>query len=146
MLSNMGPRFSSSHLYYIPLHVFVHFIFLSFIFFFSSFFPFPAGYIPSAGIPLQKQLEHANQQSGFTDSVSRTSGNTLWTRNGKSAALNGLHVSLVNVFAHVFFRVLWGPCIPRLYMSVLQVCCPPPPLLSKSLLARLEIHFYSFKT
>ena len=28
------------------------------------------GLIPSAGIPLQKQLEHANQQSGFTDSVS----------------------------------------------------------------------------
>lgn len=28
------------------------------------------GFIPSAGIPLQKQLEHANQQSGFTDSVS----------------------------------------------------------------------------
>ncbi|XP_041926946.1 G protein pathway suppressor 2-like isoform X1 [Alosa sapidissima] len=26
------------------------------------------GFIPSAGIPLQKQLEHANQQSGFTDS------------------------------------------------------------------------------
>lgn len=25
------------------------------------------GYIPGAGIPLQKQLEHANQQSGFTD-------------------------------------------------------------------------------
>ncbi|KAI4893147.1 hypothetical protein NFI96_010876 [Prochilodus magdalenae] len=25
-------------------------------------------FIPSAGIPLQKQLEHANQQSGFTDS------------------------------------------------------------------------------
>lgn len=37
----------------------------------SSFSP-SAGYIPSAGIPLQKQLEHANQQSGFTDSVSRT--------------------------------------------------------------------------
>jgi len=32
---------------------------------------FSPGYIPSAGIPLQKQLEHANQQSGFTDSVSR---------------------------------------------------------------------------
>ncbi|XP_066578687.1 G protein pathway suppressor 2 isoform X4 [Amia ocellicauda] len=30
----------------------------------------PAGFIPSAGIPLQKQLEHANQQSGFTDSSS----------------------------------------------------------------------------
>lgn len=28
------------------------------------------GFIPSASIPLQKQLEHANQQSGFTDSVS----------------------------------------------------------------------------
>uniref|UniRef100_A0A3Q2XQA5 G protein pathway suppressor 2 n=1 Tax=Hippocampus comes TaxID=109280 RepID=A0A3Q2XQA5_HIPCM len=27
------------------------------------------GYIPGAGIPLQKQLEHANQQSGFTDTV-----------------------------------------------------------------------------
>lgn len=27
------------------------------------------GYIPGAGIPLQKQLEHANQQSGFTDAV-----------------------------------------------------------------------------
>ncbi|XP_046876190.1 G protein pathway suppressor 2 isoform X3 [Hypomesus transpacificus] len=26
------------------------------------------GFIPSAGIPLQKQLEHANQQSGFADS------------------------------------------------------------------------------
>ncbi|KAK3527078.1 hypothetical protein QTP86_008798 [Hemibagrus guttatus] len=26
------------------------------------------GFLPSAGIPLQKQLEHANQQSGFTDS------------------------------------------------------------------------------
>ncbi|XP_064796720.1 G protein pathway suppressor 2-like isoform X1 [Oncorhynchus masou masou] len=25
------------------------------------------GFIPGAGIPLQKQLEHANQQSGFTD-------------------------------------------------------------------------------
>lgn len=31
------------------------------------------GYIPGAGIPLQKQLEHANQQSGFTDAV------RLWT-------------------------------------------------------------------
>ncbi|XP_008319933.1 G protein pathway suppressor 2 isoform X1 [Cynoglossus semilaevis] len=28
---------------------------------------FVLGYIPGAGIPLQKQLEHANQQSGFTD-------------------------------------------------------------------------------
>lgn len=28
-----------------------------------------AGFIPGAGIPLQKQLEHANQQSGFTDAV-----------------------------------------------------------------------------
>lgn len=27
------------------------------------------GFLPSATIPLQKQLEHANQQSGFTDSV-----------------------------------------------------------------------------
>ncbi|KAA8579127.1 hypothetical protein FQN60_007247 [Etheostoma spectabile] len=27
------------------------------------------GYIPGAGIPLQKQLEHANQQSGFTDAI-----------------------------------------------------------------------------
>ncbi|XP_060768761.1 G protein pathway suppressor 2 isoform X3 [Neoarius graeffei] len=26
------------------------------------------GFLPSTGIPLQKQLEHANQQSGFTDS------------------------------------------------------------------------------
>ncbi|XP_058239309.1 G protein pathway suppressor 2 isoform X2 [Hemibagrus wyckioides] len=26
------------------------------------------GFLPSAAIPLQKQLEHANQQSGFTDS------------------------------------------------------------------------------
>ncbi|XP_063043261.1 G protein pathway suppressor 2-like isoform X2 [Engraulis encrasicolus] len=31
-------------------------------------FPSQTGFIPSAGIPLQKQLEHANQQSGFTDS------------------------------------------------------------------------------
>lgn len=29
----------------------------------------PAGYMPGASIPLQKQLEHANQQSGFTDAV-----------------------------------------------------------------------------
>uniref|UniRef100_A0A671L9D7 G protein pathway suppressor 2-like n=1 Tax=Sinocyclocheilus anshuiensis TaxID=1608454 RepID=A0A671L9D7_9TELE len=36
-----------------------------------SHFTSQPGYIPSAGIPLQKQLEHANQQSGFTDSVSR---------------------------------------------------------------------------
>ncbi|XP_023822142.1 G protein pathway suppressor 2 isoform X3 [Oryzias latipes] len=27
------------------------------------------GYIPGASIPLQKQLEHANQQSGFTDAA-----------------------------------------------------------------------------
>ncbi|XP_056602315.1 G protein pathway suppressor 2 isoform X3 [Triplophysa dalaica] len=33
-----------------------------------SHFTSQQGYIPSAGIPLQKQLEHANQQSGFTDS------------------------------------------------------------------------------
>ncbi|XP_063043262.1 G protein pathway suppressor 2-like isoform X3 [Engraulis encrasicolus] len=33
-------------------------------------FPSQTGFIPSAGIPLQKQLEHANQQSGFTDSAS----------------------------------------------------------------------------
>lgn len=32
------------------------------------------GFIPGAGIPLQKQLEHANQQSGFTDAVRRTLG------------------------------------------------------------------------
>ncbi|XP_067379798.1 G protein pathway suppressor 2 isoform X1 [Channa argus] len=32
-----------------------------------SHFTSQAGYIPGAGIPLQKQLEHANQQSGFTD-------------------------------------------------------------------------------
>ncbi|XP_072562502.1 G protein pathway suppressor 2-like isoform X1 [Paramormyrops kingsleyae] len=32
-------------------------------------FPSQSGFIPSASIPLQKQLEHANQQSGFTDSV-----------------------------------------------------------------------------
>ncbi|XP_028839734.1 G protein pathway suppressor 2 isoform X3 [Denticeps clupeoides] len=31
-------------------------------------FPAQQGFIPSAAIPLQKQLEHANQQSGFTDS------------------------------------------------------------------------------
>uniref|UniRef100_A0A8C1PQP0 G protein pathway suppressor 2 n=1 Tax=Cyprinus carpio TaxID=7962 RepID=A0A8C1PQP0_CYPCA len=37
-----------------------------------SFFPQLnfIGFIPSPSIPLQKQLEHANQQSGFTDSVS----------------------------------------------------------------------------
>ncbi|XP_051974888.1 G protein pathway suppressor 2 isoform X2 [Xyrauchen texanus] len=35
---------------------------------FNSHFTSQPGYIPSAGIPLQKQLEHANQQSGFTDS------------------------------------------------------------------------------
>lgn len=29
-----------------------------------------AGYISGTSIPLQKQLEHANQQSGFTDAVS----------------------------------------------------------------------------
>ncbi|XP_061090760.1 G protein pathway suppressor 2-like [Conger conger] len=33
-----------------------------------SHFTSQSGFIPSAGIPLQKQLEHANQQSGFTDS------------------------------------------------------------------------------
>ncbi|XP_063059470.1 G protein pathway suppressor 2 isoform X2 [Engraulis encrasicolus] len=33
-----------------------------------SHFVSQSGYIPSAAIPLQKQLEHANQQSGFTDS------------------------------------------------------------------------------
>ncbi|XP_057712216.1 G protein pathway suppressor 2 isoform X2 [Corythoichthys intestinalis] len=32
-----------------------------------SHFTSQPGYIPGAGIPLQKQLEHANQQSGFTD-------------------------------------------------------------------------------
>uniref|UniRef100_A0A3Q0SBE6 G protein pathway suppressor 2 n=1 Tax=Amphilophus citrinellus TaxID=61819 RepID=A0A3Q0SBE6_AMPCI len=32
-----------------------------------SHFTSQQGYIPGAGIPLQKQLEHANQQSGFTD-------------------------------------------------------------------------------
>ncbi|XP_023680475.1 G protein pathway suppressor 2-like isoform X3 [Paramormyrops kingsleyae] len=32
-------------------------------------FPSQSGFIPSASIPLQKQLEHANQQSGFTDSA-----------------------------------------------------------------------------
>ncbi|KAL2079612.1 hypothetical protein ACEWY4_025356 [Coilia grayii] len=35
-----------------------------------SHFSSQPGFIPSAGIPLQKQLEHANQQSGFTDSAS----------------------------------------------------------------------------
>ncbi|XP_047242059.1 G protein pathway suppressor 2 isoform X3 [Girardinichthys multiradiatus] len=34
-----------------------------------SHFPSQAGYIPGASIPLQKQLEHANQQSGFTDAA-----------------------------------------------------------------------------
>ncbi|XP_010866229.1 G protein pathway suppressor 2 isoform X2 [Esox lucius] len=33
-----------------------------------SHFTSQPGFLPSAGIPLQKQLEHANQQSGFTDS------------------------------------------------------------------------------
>ncbi|XP_048884803.1 G protein pathway suppressor 2-like isoform X2 [Brienomyrus brachyistius] len=33
-----------------------------------SHFASQTGFIPSASIPLQKQLEHANQQSGFTDS------------------------------------------------------------------------------
>uniref|UniRef100_A0A668AAW3 G protein pathway suppressor 2 n=1 Tax=Myripristis murdjan TaxID=586833 RepID=A0A668AAW3_9TELE len=32
-----------------------------------SHFTSQPGFIPGAGIPLQKQLEHANQQSGFTD-------------------------------------------------------------------------------
>ncbi|KAG7243402.1 hypothetical protein INR49_011859 [Caranx melampygus] len=32
-----------------------------------SHFTSQPGYMPGAGIPLQKQLEHANQQSGFTD-------------------------------------------------------------------------------
>uniref|UniRef100_A0A3B3WET6 G protein pathway suppressor 2 n=1 Tax=Poecilia mexicana TaxID=48701 RepID=A0A3B3WET6_9TELE len=36
-----------------------------------SHFPSQAGFISGASIPLQKQLEHANQQSGFTDAVSR---------------------------------------------------------------------------
>ncbi|KAJ8416833.1 hypothetical protein AAFF_G00327110 [Aldrovandia affinis] len=35
------------------------------------------GFIPSAGIPLQKQLEHANQQSGFMDSTSFQSSSQL---------------------------------------------------------------------
>ncbi|XP_051755499.1 G protein pathway suppressor 2-like [Ctenopharyngodon idella] len=34
-----------------------------------SHFTAQPGFIPSASIPLQKQLEHANQQSGFTDSA-----------------------------------------------------------------------------
>ncbi|KAG1952193.1 G protein pathway suppressor 2-like [Pimephales promelas] len=34
-----------------------------------SHFTAQSGFIPSASIPLQKQLEHANQQSGFTDSA-----------------------------------------------------------------------------
>ncbi|XP_043100088.1 G protein pathway suppressor 2-like [Puntigrus tetrazona] len=34
-----------------------------------SHFTTQTGFIPSASIPLQKQLEHANQQSGFTDSA-----------------------------------------------------------------------------
>ncbi|XP_016324879.1 G protein pathway suppressor 2-like isoform X2 [Sinocyclocheilus anshuiensis] len=34
-----------------------------------SHFTTQPGFIPSASIPLQKQLEHANQQSGFTDSA-----------------------------------------------------------------------------
>ncbi|XP_069042684.1 G protein pathway suppressor 2 isoform X1 [Lepisosteus oculatus] len=34
-----------------------------------SHFTSQPGFIPNAGIPLQKQLEHANQQSGFTDST-----------------------------------------------------------------------------
>lgn len=34
-----------------------------------SHFSSQQGFIPSASIPLQKQLEHANQQSGFTDSA-----------------------------------------------------------------------------
>ncbi|KAI7814094.1 G protein pathway suppressor 2-like [Triplophysa rosa] len=34
-----------------------------------SHFSSQPGFIPSASIPLQKQLEHANQQSGFTDSA-----------------------------------------------------------------------------
>ncbi|XP_060790692.1 G protein pathway suppressor 2-like isoform X1 [Neoarius graeffei] len=33
-----------------------------------SHFASQPGFLPSATIPLQKQLEHANQQSGFTDS------------------------------------------------------------------------------
>ncbi|MCI4377511.1 hypothetical protein PGIGA_G00204380 [Pangasianodon gigas] len=33
-----------------------------------SHFASQPGFLPSASIPLQKQLEHANQQSGFTDS------------------------------------------------------------------------------
>uniref|UniRef100_A0A672QE37 G protein pathway suppressor 2-like n=1 Tax=Sinocyclocheilus grahami TaxID=75366 RepID=A0A672QE37_SINGR len=44
-----------------------------------SHFTSQPGYIPSAGIPLQKQLEHANQQSGFTDSVSRAALNSRIT-------------------------------------------------------------------
>uniref|UniRef100_A0A3B5QIQ9 G protein pathway suppressor 2 n=1 Tax=Xiphophorus maculatus TaxID=8083 RepID=A0A3B5QIQ9_XIPMA len=36
-----------------------------------SHFPSQPGFISGASIPLQKQLEHANQQSGFTDAVSR---------------------------------------------------------------------------
>lgn len=34
-----------------------------------SHFSSQPGFMPSASIPLQKQLEHANQQSGFTDSA-----------------------------------------------------------------------------
>ncbi|XP_046905071.1 G protein pathway suppressor 2-like isoform X2 [Hypomesus transpacificus] len=34
-----------------------------------SHFTSQPGFIPGAGIPLQKQLEHANQQSGFTDTA-----------------------------------------------------------------------------
>lgn len=40
-----------------------------------TFFPIlHEGFISGAGIPLQKQLEHANQQSGFTDAVRQTLG------------------------------------------------------------------------
>lgn len=87
----------------------VFFFFLSVFFSNTSyvvncFLLFMTGFLPSAGIPLQKQLEHANQQSGFTDSVKTFD---FW-----------IHIILKNLL------VMIGGPLHDLVVPVLDKCLP----------------------
>ncbi|XP_076829833.1 G protein pathway suppressor 2-like isoform X2 [Brachyhypopomus gauderio] len=54
-----------------------------------SHFTSQPGFLPSASIPLQKQLEHANQQSGFTDSAHTRPGSARQCYRTTAYAYNG---------------------------------------------------------
>lgn len=79
---------------------------------------------PGGALSLQKQMEHANQQTGFSDSVSVES----WEVRGR-ATLRG-NPRLPQVLTLVLYSPLCVPCTPKLYIQPLDFL-PPPSFLCR---------------